>query len=798
MVDTRSNSSPKRSTPSPTSSNNAGTSGDSSSPPSKRSKINEAPEEEASSIDEVDSGSGSLPAVAKALDDQKQVPLQECETTQKRSTDHVAQDDKGKVLRLLPLSKQSAKTAPNKASLKVPWGKLVSQNPDFIIRESPFSVGQSPDCSLCLEDPSVSQVLCTLRRVTQVEKKGSNSVLLEVSGVKGTVQVNGKIYCKDTSVELQEGDLLDFGSSGRHAYIFQRLPSARDKIASVSLGIGNILMSFHQFKPNIRVLDGQSVSVALTSAAQRKALKDSLQQGILCSDDIKVSFDGFPYYLSENTRNVLIATAHMHFKCSNLLKYAVGLPTVSPRILLSGPAGSEVYQENLTKALAKHFGARLLIVDSLLLPGDILPQGSKPSKERSMSYALPSKKSAVDFLGAPALGFHNPGKQESSVKLSKIYKIGDRVKYVGPPPSRLPYLPPRGPAFGYRGVVLVPPAHESGSYEVGVRFDRIIQEGDVLGGLCEADHGFFCSADLLCLDNSRSDDLDKLVINELFEIVCSESKSAGLILFLKEIEKSLSAHSEAYTTLKHKLGNLPDNVIVIGSHTQMDNIMQKSHSDSSIFSSKLSDLAFPNNVVGPYCSIEEITETSMQLSRLFPNKVTIELPQDEALLLDLKEQLDHDVETLTANSNIASIRSVLRRSRLECPDLEKICIKNQTHTSESVEKIIAWALAHSLMNNSKASASGDKFVVSYESINYGLSLLESTQNESKRTKKSLKDVVTENNFEKKLLADVIPPADIGITFDDIGALETVKDTLKELVMLPLQRPELFSKGQLTK
>lgn len=59
-------------------------------------------------------------------------------------------------------------------------------------------------------------------------------------------------------------------------------------------------------------------------------------------------------------------------------------------------------------------------------------------------------------------------------------------------------------------------------------------------------------------------------------------------------------------------------------------------------------------------------------------------------------------------------------------------------------------------------------------------------------------MVTENEFEKKLLGDVIPPTDIGVTFDDIGALENVKDTLKELVMLPLKRPELFCKGQLTK
>ncbi|KAF3680927.1 hypothetical protein FXO38_02057 [Capsicum annuum] len=52
------------------------------------------------------------------------------------------------------------------------------------------------------------------------------------------------------------------------------------------------------------------------------------------------------------------------------------------------------------------------------------------------------------------------------------------------------------------------------------------------------------------------------------------------------------------------------------------------------------------------------------------------------------------------------------------------------------------------------------------------------------------DVETDNEFDKALLADVIPPSDIGVTFDDIGALESVKDTLKELIMLPLQRPEL--------
>ncbi|PHT79783.1 hypothetical protein T459_17835 [Capsicum annuum] len=36
-----------------------------------------------------------------------------------------------------------------------------------------------------------------------------------------------------------------------------------------------------------------------------------------------------------------------------------------------------------------------------------------------------------------------------------------------------------------------------------------------------------------------------------------------------------------------------------------------------------------------------------------------------------------------------------------------------------------------------------------------------------------RDVELEGEFEKKLLSDVIAPSDIGVTFDDIGALENV-------------------------
>lgn len=59
-------------------------------------------------------------------------------------------------------------------------------------------------------------------------------------------------------------------------------------------------------------------------------------------------------------------------------------------------------------------------------------------------------------------------------------------------------------------------------------------------------------------------------------------------------------------------------------------------------------------------------------------------------------------------------------------------------------------------------------------------------------------MATKDKFEEDILSDVILANDIGVHFEDIGALENVKDTLKKLVMVPLQRPELFCKGRLRK
>ncbi|KZV54361.1 hypothetical protein F511_03616 [Dorcoceras hygrometricum] len=644
----------------------------------------------------------------------------------------------------------------------------------------------------CLED--------TIMKDTSDRKHGPLLPILEKTSVPSR-DVN-KSCNRDTQNEETDIENNDFRP------IMQVLAGSTVSEYDISSSISRILDEHRKFIDQLKDTD-PPISVS----SRRQAFKDGLQQGLLDCKNSDISFENFPYYLSESTKNALVGSTYIHLKCSKFAKFAADLPTACPRILLSGPAGSEIYQETLIKALAHYFAAKLLVVDTIILPGgpptemaDSVKECPKPERARvytrrtSVRLKKPASSVEANITGSSIISSQAPPKQEASTASSKnfVFKKGDRVKYVG---SLLSGSSARGPVYGYRGKVVF--ASKESSSKIGVRFDKPIPNGTNLGGLCEEDHGFFCAADVLCPD-STIEDFDKFAINELFEVASLESRSSPIILFVKDIEKSVVGSSEAYALLKTKLENLPENLVVIASHTQTDSRKEKSHPGGLLFTkfgsnqTALLDFAFPDNVGRLNDKNKETPKAAKQLNRLFPNKVAIQLPQDETVQSNWKKQLDRDIQTMKSQSNIGSILSVLTRVGLLCPDLETLTIKDQVLTIESVEKMIGWALCHHLMHCSKVSLKESKLVISSESISYGLNILQGLQNENKSLKKSLKDVVTENEFEKRILGEVIPPGDIGVTFDDIGALENVKETLKELVMLPLQRPELFSKGQLTK
>ncbi|XP_075493358.1 uncharacterized protein LOC142531176 isoform X1 [Primulina tabacum] len=57
-------------------------------------------------------------------------------------------------------------------------------------------------------------------------------------------------------------------------------------------------------------------------------------------------------------------------------------------------------------------------------------------------------------------------------------------------------------------------------------------------------------------------------------------------------------------------------------------------------------------------------------------------------------------------------------------------------------------------------------------------------------------LVFTNPYEDVVACDVVNPDHIDVKFDSIGGLDAIKQSLYELVILPLRRPELFSHGKL--
>ncbi|KAF3432766.1 hypothetical protein FNV43_RR23868 [Rhamnella rubrinervis] len=86
----------------------------------------------------------------------------------------------------------------------------------------------------------------------------------------------------------------------------------------------------------------------------------------------------------------------------------------------------------------------------------------------------------------------------------------------------------------------------------------------------------------------------------------------------------------------------------------------------------------------------------------------------------------------------------------------------------------------------------------------GLRHLDPNREASKRALEHKKEIakrlgrplIQTTPYEDVIACDVINPDHIDVEFDSIGGLETIKQALVELVILPLRRPELFCHGKL--
>lgn len=519
------------------------------------------------------------------------------------------------------------------------------------------------------------------------------------------------------------------------------------------------------------------------AASAPERIEQELARQVVDGKESKVTFEEFPYYLSEQTRVVLTSAAYVHLKQADLYKYTRNLSPASRAILLSGPA--ELYQQMLAKALAHYFEAKLLLLDVT-----------------DFSLKIQSK--------------YGSANKESFFKRSISETTLERMSGLF---GSLSILPPREEPKG---------SLRRQSSGVDIRSRGLDSSNDMpklrKNASVSSDMSSLSSQSTPVnsgpLKRSSSWSFDeKLLIQSLYKVLVSVSKSNPIVLYIRDVENFLYRSQRMYTLFQKMLKKLSGPVLILGSR------MLESDSD--------------------YREVDE------RLATIFPYNIEIKPPEDENHLVSWKSQLEDDMKMIRYQDNRNHITEVLAANDLDCDDLGSICLADTMVLSNYIEEIVVSAVSYHLMNNKDPDYKNGKLLISSKSLSHGLSIFQESNLGGKDTLKleanvePTKEVVNgdaaaasksessadasppenkseteksvpvltkdaegssaptkapevppDNEFEKRIRPEVIPANEIGVTFDDIGALDDIKESLQELVMLPLRRPDLFKGGLL--
>ncbi|ELP89244.1 hypothetical protein EIN_487260 [Entamoeba invadens IP1] len=351
---------------------------------------------------------------------------------------------------------------------------------------------------------------------------------------------------------------------------------------------------------------------------------------------------------------------------------------------------------------------------------------------------------------------------------SKNFQTGDRVKYIGKGKSTNEEL------LGRIGKVLY-----VSDGKVAVNFESNSNEYS----------GAFVEVDLLGGVDEEVPKQDRRLIGRLPEILNAVPK---MIVVLQRVDEFFQTKSDVSTEIRSFINDFKKRTrgILVGcsassSAVKSGHAKQIPQVDPGLcmFGEKEMKMVDGYGVKGQSHG-KSISKT---LSKMFGNTINIATPTGESAR-GWWIMMQEDGKKMRGDRSKKMLKSEISRYGIELEENEDISIDNEIK-KEDAEKIIGWAIGKEI------STSNEKVKVIKKENLLGAIEMEKLLNP---TKDAVDMLEAENDFEKKLMSDVVRSADVDVSFDDIGALEKVKETLYDSITLPLLRPELFKKGSLTK
>lgn len=655
---------------------------------------------------------------------------------------------------------------------------------------------------------------------------------------------DGRNASEDKQESAKDGSSIDRGKSMRDREAAAAIVTGRD--AHAILGEQDQKEWLHNEKLAI-----ESKKKDPPFLSRREKFKNDFLRRIVPWEKISVSWETFPYYMNEHTKNTLVECAASHMKHKKVNStYGARLNSSSGRILLQSVPGTELFRERLVRALARDLQVPLLVLDSSVLApydfgedcssesdddhaesaedcasGSEIEDENEGSNEEWNSSAEAKSDCSDDEVDVQAtaeaalkklvpfnleeFAQRVSGESESSSESTKPedvanseqskqqLKRGDRVKYVGP--SRKISADNRPLSKGQRGVV----------YEVNL--DRVAVILDTDENKASGDEADEKSTEQSAPQiwwisvNDIEPDLDSqaedcyIAMEALCEVLRSQQP---IVVYFPDSSQWLSravtkANRSKFVDKVHEIfDQLQGPVVFICGQNKVETGSKEREKFTMIL---------PNigRIAKLPLSLKSLTE-GLQANRrsdddsiykLFNNILRVNPPQEEHILRTFNKQVEEDRKIIISRSNINELNQVLEEHELSCTDLLHVSTEGVILTRRKAEKVVGWAKNHYLSSCVHPAIKGNRLILPRESLEVAIVRLKEQEAVSQETSLNFKNLARDD-YERNFVSAVVPPGEVGVRFDDVGALEDVKDALNELVILPMRRPELFSRGNL--
>uniref|UniRef100_A0A0D9YY88 AAA+ ATPase domain-containing protein n=1 Tax=Oryza glumipatula TaxID=40148 RepID=A0A0D9YY88_9ORYZ len=566
---------------------------------------------------------------------------------------------------------------------------------------------------------------------------------------------------------------------------------------------------------------------------RRERFRNEFMRRVVPWEKGNLTWQNFPYYVNENARRLLRECTASHLRHNGVTsEYGSRLQSSGGRILLQSLPGTELYRERLVRALAHELQVPLLVLDSSVLApydygddysesdeedehdesedeeSDIEDEGDEDwtsngeaktdeSDDEDALKSVEELKKSVDRLrklvpctleefakrvagaeeGTTSESSESP---ESSEEDKRPYQRGDRVKYVGS--SEAFEADQRTLSKGQRGEV-----YEINGDQVAVIFDPLaekLHDGDNDATSKEENTEASIYWDIVHDHDTESEDWH-IAIEALCEVLPSLQPA---IVYFPDSSQWLSRavpksnRREFIQKVEEMFDKLTGPVVMICGQ----NILEAEPKDK--------DKEPPSSLKRLVGGRPKYSRSS-GISKLFTNSLIVPLPEEDEQRRIFNNQIEEDRKIIISRHNLVELHKVLQEHELSCVELLHVKSDGVVLTRQKAEKVVGWARSHYLSSAVLPNIKGDRLIIPRESLDVAIERLKEQGIKTKRPSQNIKNLA-KDEYERNFISAVVPPDEIGVKFDDIGALEDVKRTLDELVTLPMRRPELFSHGNL--